>query len=95
MIFSFSPRKLHAMSFFQRPHYTSDATNFLNDLKASRPHLDAAQQEGRALLWDKEIDTDLQADMRAGRVQQSSYVYYPMGSIHARMASEMTAKKHK
>ena len=53
------------MSFFQRPHYTSDATNFLNDLKASRPHLDAAQQEGRALLWDKEIDTDLQADMRA------------------------------
>ena len=41
------------MSFFQRPHYTSDATNFLNDLKASRPHLDAAQQKGRALQRDR------------------------------------------
>ena len=66
-------------NFFRRPHYTSDATQFLNELKAQRPWLDAAQQQGRALLWDKEIDRQQQADMRAGRVFQPSYVYYPMG----------------
>ena len=49
-------------NFFRRPHYTSDATQFLNELKAQRPWLDAAQQQGRALLWDKEIDHQQQAD---------------------------------
>ena len=68
-------------NFFRRPHYTSDATQFLNELKAQRPWLDAAQQQGRALLWEKEIDRQQQADMRAGRVAQPSYVYYPMGDF--------------
>lgn len=68
-------------NFFRRSHYTSDATQFLNELKAQRPWLDAAQQQGRALLWDKEIDRQQQADMRAGRVAQPSYVYYPMGNF--------------
>ncbi len=68
-------------NFFRRPHYMSDATQFLNELKAQRPWLDAAQQQGRALLWDKEIDRQQQADMRAGRVAQPSYVYYPMGDF--------------
>ena len=66
-------------NFFRRPHYLSDATQFLNELKTERPHLDAAQQQGRALLWDKEIDRQQQADLLAGRVAQPSYVYYPMG----------------
>ena len=68
-------------NFFRRPHYTSDVTQFLNELKAQRPWLDAAQQQGRALLWDKEIDRQQQTDMRAGRVAQPSYVYYPMGDF--------------
>lgn len=60
---------------FQRPHYTSEATQFLNQLKKDRPELDRQQQEGRALLWDKEVDRDLQAEYQAGRVAQKPYVY--------------------
>lgn len=63
------------MSIFARPHYESDATQFLNELKRQRPELEAQQQAGRALLWDKEIDRELAADMQAGRVPQKPYVY--------------------
>lgn len=62
--------------FFQRPHYRSDATTFIDELKKSRPELDAQQVQGRALLWDKDIDRQQQAELRAGRVPQSAYVYY-------------------
>lgn len=41
------------MSIFARPHYMSDATQFINQLKTQRPELDAQQVAGRALLWDK------------------------------------------
>ena len=63
------------MSIFRRPDYQSDATQFINQLKATKPELDKQQQAGRALLWDKQIDRDLQAEFRAGRVQQKPYVY--------------------
>ena len=61
--------------FFQRPHYRSDATQFLDELKKAKPELDQKQREGRALLWDKHIDRALQAEFRAGRVKQQAYVY--------------------
>ena len=38
--------------------------------------MDAQQQAGRALLWDKNVDRTLWEDYRAGRVAQKSYVYY-------------------
>ena len=60
---------------FQRPHYRSDATEFLDALKASHPGMEERQRQGRALLWDKQIDRDLQAELRAGRVPQQPYVY--------------------
>ena len=60
---------------FRRPHYTSDATDFIEQLKREKPGLDEGQRQGRALLWDKQIDRDLQAEFRAGRVQQKPYVY--------------------
>jgi len=60
---------------FQRPHYRSNATQFIDELKHARPELEAQQRQGRALLWDKPIDRDLQAEFRAGRVAQQSYVY--------------------
>ena len=63
---------------FQRPHYRSDATQFIEDLKQTRPELDRKQREGRSLLWDKRIDRDLQAEFRAGKVAQSGYVCYDM-----------------
>ncbi|MGL4435739.1 MAG: DUF3460 family protein [Giesbergeria sp.] len=47
------------MSLFARPHYTSVATQFLDDLKKQKPQLDAGQQVGRALLWDKKVDRSL------------------------------------
>ena len=46
------------MSIFARPHYTSEATNFIEQLKKDKPQLDAQQQQGRSLLWDKEVDAD-------------------------------------
>ena len=63
------------MSFFARPHYTSDATQFIESLKAAKPELEAEQREGRALLWDKQVDREAQAEFKAGRVAQKPYVY--------------------
>ena len=60
---------------FQRPHYRSDVTRFIDDLKQAQPQLDQQQRQGRALLWDKQIDRDLQAEFREGNVKQNAYVY--------------------
>ena len=63
------------MSIFQRDHYTSEATQFIESLKAQNPQLEKAQREGRALLWDKQVNREIQADVQAGRVAQKPYVY--------------------
>jgi len=64
------------MSIFQRPHYESEATQFLLQLKADKPALQEQQIAGRARLWDKVVDRALWKDYRAGRVAQKPYVYY-------------------
>lgn len=58
------------------PLYESDITRFLAELKAQRPHLDASQREGRALLWDRPA-TDLEQTRRwqEARVPQQAYPY--------------------
>jgi len=61
---------------FNRPHYTSEATDFLEQLKRDRPGIEQGQRDGRARLWDKQIDRELQAEFQAGRVAQQGYVYY-------------------
>lgn len=63
------------MSIFRRPDYQSDTTQFINQLKTQRPELDTQQQEGRALLWDKQLSRDEQQAFKAGRVAQKPYVY--------------------
>ena len=63
------------MSIFARPHYTSDATQFIDQLRASRPELDKQQQVGRSLLWDREQDREAQAGFKQARVPQKPYVY--------------------
>lgn len=63
------------MSIFRRPDYTSDTTQFIDQLKTQRPQLEAEQRKGRALLWDKPVDRDIQADFKVGRVAQKPYVY--------------------
>ena len=63
------------MSFFRRPDYSSDTSQFIDQLKAQRPELEAEQRQGRGLLWDKPIDRDIQAEFKQGRVAQKPYVY--------------------
>ncbi len=63
------------MSIFRRPDYQSDATQFINQLKTSRPELDQQQQAGRALLWDKRVDRKIWGEYREGQVAQKPYVY--------------------
>ncbi len=62
------------MPLFWKP-YKSDVTSFIEDMKAKKPTLEEEQRAGRALLWDKRIDRDAQADDEASRVAQQAYVY--------------------
>ena len=55
--------------------YTSDVTSFIDQLKAAKPTLEEEQRKGRALLWDKRIDRDAQADYSDAKVPQQPYVY--------------------
>jgi hypothetical protein len=62
------------MPLFWKP-YTSDTTQFIQDLKAKKPSLESEQRAGRALLWDRPIDRQAQADWKDARVAQKPYVY--------------------
>jgi hypothetical protein len=64
------------MSIFARPHYTSDTTDFINQMKKDRPQLEAQQLAGRALLWDKRVNYEAQADAAQAQVAQQPYVYH-------------------
>lgn len=67
------------MSIFARPHYSSEATQFIEELKAKKPTLEAEQRQGRALLWDKKLDATEQADYLDAGVAQPPYVYGTSG----------------
>ena len=62
------------MPLFWKP-YKSDVTALLEQLKTERPTLEEEQRRGRALLWDKPIDLQAQAEFGAARVPQQPYVY--------------------
>ena len=62
------------MPLFWKP-YTSDVTQFISELKAKKPALEAEQRAGRALLWDKDIDRRAQAEWADAAVPQQPYVY--------------------
>ncbi len=63
------------MSIFRRPDYQSDVTQFIAQLKADKPELEALQREGRELLWDKQIDRTAWRSYRKAQVAQNPYVY--------------------
>jgi Protein of unknown function (DUF3460) len=63
-----------AMPLFWKP-YKSDATQFIEELKAKKPTLEAEQRAGRALLWDRALDRQALADWREAKVAQQAYVY--------------------
>ena len=60
-----------------RPHYESDITQFIKNLKAEKPSLEAAQVAGRLLLWDKPpVSLEEQQRRNKKRVPQKPYVYH-------------------
>ena len=63
------------LRFFRRPDYHSEVSQFIDDLKAARPQLEAQRRAGRALLWDQPVDRGLQSEWQAARVRQKAYVY--------------------
>jgi len=69
------------MNIFGRPHYTSDATQFIDSLKASRPELDEQQRQGRALLWEQSVDHAFNAEAEEANVAQKPYVYQAEPSL--------------
>lgn len=63
------------MPLFWKP-YKSEITQFIDELRAKKPTLEAEQRAGRALLWDRQIDHRLQADAQAAAVAQLPYPYF-------------------
>ena len=62
------------MPLFWKP-YKSDVTAFIEELRAKKPTLEAEQRAGRALLWDKRIDLEAEAEYNEANVPQQPYVY--------------------
>lgn len=62
------------MPLFWKP-YTSDVTQFIEQMKAQRPSLEQEQRAGRALLWDRQLDRSEQAEWQEATVPQQPYVY--------------------
>ncbi|MFT0851732.1 DUF3460 family protein [Achromobacter sp. F4_2707] len=56
-------------------HYESDVTQFINQYKKQHPDTELRQREGRARLWDKNLDPELQEGFKQARVPQKPYVY--------------------
>lgn len=71
-------------SFFRRPDYKSDITQFLDQLKAAKPTLEAEQRQGRELLWDKPVDRQAWESYRTAEVAQQPYVYQTDVSGHSK-----------
>ena len=60
---------------FRRPDYSSDVTQFIEQLKTDKPDLEAQQRAGRAIWWDKHIDRDMVAEWKKARVPAKPYAY--------------------
>jgi hypothetical protein len=57
-------------------HYESDHTQFIREMKESKPDLEREQQKSRAIWWDKRPqDLATTKEMDEGRVPQTGYVY--------------------
>jgi hypothetical protein len=74
-------RYFYDMKFLKQNHkYESDHTLFIKELKAKNPQIEAGQQAGRAILWDKPVTSlDDQARNKASTVKQQAYVYQNKG----------------
>jgi hypothetical protein len=64
---------------FRRPDYKSEVTQFIEQLKAEKPDLEAEQRAGRAIWWDKHVNREAWAEWRQAQVPQKPYVYHNDG----------------
>ncbi|MEY3996324.1 MAG: hypothetical protein RL344_667 [Pseudomonadota bacterium] len=57
--------------------YISEATAFIQSLKANNPQLEQSQRDGRALLWDKLVSLSDLANQsnKNNKVPNKPYVY--------------------
>ncbi len=55
--------------------YISEATAFIQSLKQANPHLEQAQRDGRARLWDKAVSLSDLAIEQANTVPSKAYQY--------------------
>ena len=63
------------MKIFYRPFYQSEATQFIDQIKAKDPELAVKQRQGLKLLWDKAVDWSAWREYRSAQVKQKPYVY--------------------
>ncbi len=66
------------MALYPDRNYRSAITEFLQQLKKDRPHLEVEQRAGRALLWDRPVRAGHrleQAQFKRGSVAQKAYPY--------------------
>ena len=63
------------MSFFRRPDYSSEASQFIDALKKADPQLESKQRQGRPLLWDRPMNAQLWDEFEQSKVAQKPYVY--------------------
>jgi hypothetical protein len=79
------------LNFFRRSDYTSDTTQFIDQLKADKPTLEAEQRAGRALLWDKNLSRAEQAEFGEASVAAAAvclrHQQPPERKIRAKSAS--------
>jgi len=47
----------------------------LKEYKREHPDTEQRQREGRARLWDRQLDSELLENYRAAKVPQAPYVY--------------------
>ena len=59
--------------------YESEHTQFMRELFAQKPHLAEDQKKGRAIWWDKQLQSDEQKAFGDARLKQSAYVYQTKG----------------
>lgn len=57
--------------------YVSDFTLFIRDYLDKNPEVAKGQQEGRNLLWDKQVDLTAQRAAEQDRVKLKPYAYQP------------------
>ncbi|MGE3923716.1 MAG: DUF3460 family protein [Lautropia sp.] len=56
--------------------YESEVTQFIKQLKAERPTLEAEQRRGRSIWWDRTpIDLQRRREELESRVPQQAYPY--------------------